>query len=174
MGLLVVAAGPNKVLTFAGGPAVYELEWNRISIGRREQPYVSAIAGIIHGSSHLALLFLGWSIPETLRTRANWNQMTPTNVFLDGRWDVPEELETLKHLFCVKHKQLISGWARWDAAARDLWHAERHIITLCSCFECLHHFTNAVKWAWQADISKLSNKLNWCWRVSAAERAKEN
>lgn len=57
--LLVVTAGPNKVLTFAGGPAVYEHEWNQIPSARGEQPYVSAIAGIIHDSSHLALLFLG-------------------------------------------------------------------------------------------------------------------
>lgn len=44
-----MAAGPNKVLTFAGEPGVYEHEWNQIH--RREQPYVSAIAGIIHDSS---------------------------------------------------------------------------------------------------------------------------
>lgn len=59
IGLLVVAAGPNKVLTFAGRPVVYEHEWNQIPSARREQPYMSAIAGIIHDSSHLALLFLG-------------------------------------------------------------------------------------------------------------------
>lgn len=51
MWLLVVAAGPNKVLTFAGGPVVYEREWNQIPIARRDQPYMSAIAGIIHDSS---------------------------------------------------------------------------------------------------------------------------
>lgn len=55
----VVTAGPNKVLTFAGGPVVYEHEWNQIPSARGEQPYMSAIAGIIHDSSHLALLFLG-------------------------------------------------------------------------------------------------------------------
>lgn len=59
IGLLLVAAGPNKVLTFAGGPVVYEYEWNQIPTTRMEQPYMSAIAGIIHDSYHLALLFLG-------------------------------------------------------------------------------------------------------------------
>ena len=49
MGLLDVPAGLNKVLTFAGGPVASEHEWNQIT--RREQPYGSAIAGIIHDSS---------------------------------------------------------------------------------------------------------------------------
>lgn len=94
-GVVSVAAGPNKVLTFAGEPVVYELEWNQIPIARREQPYVSAIAGIIHGSSHLAFLFLGWSIPETLGTRASWNQMTPQQTALCHSFWKLETMETV-------------------------------------------------------------------------------
>lgn len=71
MRLFAVYADPNKVLTFAGGPVVCEHEWNYIP--RREQPYMSTIAGIIHDSLQLASLFLVSRIPETLQTRASSN-----------------------------------------------------------------------------------------------------
>lgn len=91
-GLLVVATGPNKVLTFAGGPVVYEHEWNQIPSARREQPYMSAITGIIHESSHLALLFLGLSIVQA-KTRWRHSTVSPCYLFLNDYWDVSKELD---------------------------------------------------------------------------------
>lgn len=81
-GLQVITEGPNKVLTFAGGPVVYECEWNQISRAKREQAYMYAIAGIIHGSSHLATLFLGESIAQA-ETRWRHGKHPRVSVFLD-------------------------------------------------------------------------------------------
>lgn len=77
-----MTVGPNKVLTFAGGPALCEHEWNQIARARREQAYVYAIAGIIHCSSHLAMLFLVESIVQA-ETRWRHSKHPRVSVALD-------------------------------------------------------------------------------------------
>lgn len=89
-----MAAGPNKVLTFAGGPVVYEHEWNQIPIARREQPYMSAIAGIIHDSSASSIavfrLEYPWNTQDTCKLKPD--EATADYFFLDNHQDVIKEL----------------------------------------------------------------------------------
>lgn len=122
IGLLVVPADPNEVLTFAGGPVVYEHEWNQIPIARREQTYMSAIAGIIHDSSASSIavfrLEYPWNTQDTCKLKPDDATANISLLFLSRqtqRWDWGTENtcmeKTITVVFCkmmLFHESLVN------------------------------------------------------------------